>query len=352
MGGREELRYKELVESLNDAVYTVNIQTLKFTSVNHAAEKLTGYTKEELLTMTVAQVIAPEFHQLVKQMIALKRKKGESTIYEIEVINKNERRIPIEISSVAISEKGVSVEILGVARDITERKMAERQRNVFISLITHEIKNPLTSVLMYLGILQKRLKNDASSLTYVGNISQQMLAMNQLMTDLLDVTQMRVGKFRVTKEPCDFNEVIAQAVKPFQVSRTINVTGNVAKPVKADKTRIGQVLVNLLSNAVKYSPKNKNIDITIQQDKRTITVGVQDFGQGITKSEQRHIFDPFYRINKSAKSRIKGHGLGLYICHEIIKQHKGKLWVESKKGESLPAGRQGSTFFFTLPVTK
>lgn len=103
------------------------------------------------------------------------------------------------------------------------------------------------------------------------------------------------------------------------------------------------MLVNLITNAIKYSPDADRVVVITSQDKKYITVSVQDFGLGTSKDEQAHIFDRFFRVKGKKENDISGLGLGLYISYEIITQHKGKIWVESKEGE-------GSTFYFALPV--
>ena len=340
-----EKRYREIIENLNDAVYTVDSRTLLFSSVNTAAEKLTGYTKKELLSLHIAKVIAPESLPLVKKMISAKKKKDQSTIYEVELVKKDGTRVAIEVSSRAIYEQGEITEIIGVARDITERKMVERSRNTFISLVTHEIKNPLTSVKLRLALLKKHVQKDEKATSHVLTISQQLRSIEQLMADFLDVLQMRVGKFRIERKPFDLNEAIDTVISDYD-SKTHPITrqGTAAKKVKGDSRRICQVLVNLVSNARKYSQDGKEIFIRVESSSREVVVAVQDFGEGINKTDQKRIFEAYTRILASGKKSVKGHGLGLFICQQIIHLHKGRIWVESEKGK-------GSTFFFSLPIS-
>jgi signal transduction histidine kinase len=110
-----------------------------------------------------------------------------------------------------------------------------------------------------------------------------------------------------------------------------------------DEHRISQVLSNLLTNAIKYSPDGKNVVISTKNDKKEVVVSIQDFGFGIDKEDQQKIFQLFYRTKDKEESKISGFGLGLFISSEIIKKHKGRLWVESEKGK-------GSIFHFALPL--
>jgi signal transduction histidine kinase len=112
----------------------------------------------------------------------------------------------------------------------------------------------------------------------------------------------------------------------------------------ADKERIGQVLVNLITNAIKYSPNANKVIITSKKTKEEILIGVQDFGMGIPKEQQTLVFERFFRSQGKKEKKIEGLGLGLYIAYEIVKEHQGKMWVESVVGK-------GSTFYFTLPLS-
>jgi two-component system sensor histidine kinase VicK len=341
-------RFHHLIENLNDAVYTVDIKTNVFTSLNPAARRLTGYTEKELIGGKITTIITPESLALVAKMIQQKLKKDRPTVYEIEILHKNGRRIPVEISSRVMYKNGKPDEILGIARDITERKQAERQKEIFFSLITHEIKNPLTTIKMYAELLKKKAgkRKDGKEEQMLTIVQQQVEAITQLMNDFIEVNRLQLGKFSIVKAPFDLNKAVREVVESFAESPQvpkIQIKGRIHKKVLADEQRICQVIINLLSNAIKYSAGAKYIGITLSERKGMVMVSVQDFGMGIPRGEQKVIFDLFYRIREGKHGEVQGHGLGLFICHEIIKSHKGKIWVVSEVGK-------GSTFSFSLPT--
>lgn len=341
-------RLLHLVEHLNDAVYTVDAKTLKFTSLNPAGATLTGYTQEELIGGLVTSIIAPESLNTVKKMIGQKMRKNLPTIYEVELIRKDGRRIPIEISSRMLYEKGEPVEILGIARDITERKLAERQKEIFFSLITHEIKNPLTSISMYTQLLRKKAQKeqDMKDAEMLNVIESQVTAITQLMSDFMEVNQLQLKQFTIKKEPFDLNAVVNEVTTMFSkraTKHTIKKLGKVKQLVNADRQRIYQVLVNLVSNAIKYSAPGSTVTIKVKESTNGIRVSVIDQGLGIAKEEQKAVFDLFYRIAQEKQQSIKGHGLGLYICQEIIHSHNGSITLTSEVGK-------GSTFSFYIPL--
>jgi len=129
------------------------------------------------------------------------------------------------------------------------------------------------------------------------------------------------------------------SVKTHQIIKE----GKIKEQVFADQSRIEQVLVNLLTNAIKYSPGENKVNVRIDADKNNAVVSIQDFGFGITKKDQAKLFERFYRTSDKKEMKIAGFGLGLYIAAEIVKNHSGKIWVESTKNK-------GSTFYFTLPL--
>jgi len=140
--------------------------------------------------------------------------------------------------------------------------------------------------------------------------------------------------------------LIGSIVSDFQyTTKSYNIVNKTQSKaiVHADSERIAQVLVNLISNAIKYSPNADKVVISSSLDTNNVIISVQDFGLGIPIEEQGKIFERFFRVKAKRAMDISGLGLGLYISHEIISQHKGKIWVESNEGK-------GSTFSFSLPV--
>ena len=139
----------------------------------------------------------------------------------------------------------------------------------------------------------------------------------------------------------DITETLQYSTESHKIIRR----GKLSTEVFADRERIGQVLMNFITNAIKYSPNANKIIITSKKTKEHITISVQDFGMGIPKEQQALIFERFFRSQGKEEKKIEGLGLGLYIASEIVKEHNGKMWVDSNP-------RKGSTFHFTLPVNK
>ena len=169
--------------------------------------------------------------------------------------------------------------------------------------------------------------------------------LSRLIEDLLDLSKIEAGKLTFIDKPVDVDAHVREVVKQFQQSTNgyqISILGSAPGTLICDRERLAQVLNNLLTNAVKYSPQGKQIVVHVTSTSQYLTVGVQDFGIGIPITEQKKIFQQFYRIAGKHERTAAGLGIGLFLAREIIEHYEGKLWLESIEG-------QGSTFFFSLP---
>jgi signal transduction histidine kinase len=240
--------------------------------------------------------------------------------------------------------------ILLAIEDITERKQLEQQKDEFISIASHELKTPITIVKAYTQILEQRFRNtgDLKSADLVGKMDLQLDKLTLLIGDLLDITKIEAGRIRFHESNFNFNDLVDETVEELQrttVKHNIEKDLSPAKTVYGDRDRIGQVLTNFMTNAIKYSPHSSSILVRTSASSDSVTLCVQDFGLGLTQKDQAKVFERFYRVGGSDQNTYPGLGLGLYIASEIIKRHKGRVWVESKKAK-------GSTFCFSIPTTK
>lgn len=240
--------------------------------------------------------------------------------------------------------------ILLAIEDITDRKDIEEQKDLFIGIASHELKTPMTTVKGYAQILEKRLsdRGDSKDIHLIHNINVQTDRLTSLINDLLNTSKIQAGKLVLQKNIFDLDKMVSKAVIDFQIvteTHHIIKEGEIKEDVYGDQNRIEEVLNNLITNAIKYSPKADKVIVRLGTDKNNAVVSVQDFGFGISKLDQSKIFERFYRTGVKEEKDVIGFGLGLYIASEIIKDHGGHIWVESTKGK-------GSTFYFTLPLSK
>jgi len=233
--------------------------------------------------------------------------------------------------------------------NIHDQKLIEEKKDEFIGIASHELKTPLTSAKAYAQMLQIMLQhehNEEASM-YAKKTNLFIDRLNNLISELLDITKIQHGKLQMRPTPFNFNEMIRDTIELMQHTRPkhrIHLQGAATYFIDGDRDRIQQVLINLLSNAIKYSPEADRVEININNNKDYLQVEVKDYGIGIPKSDHQKIFGRFYRVEDKA-TKFQGLGIGLFISAEIIQRHNGDIWVDSSPNN-------GSTFYFTLPYAK
>jgi PAS domain S-box-containing protein len=244
--------------------------------------------------------------------------------------------------------EGKIVKWFGTATDIDEIKVHEKRKDDFIKMASHELKTPITSIKGYIQLLQEKFsKSDDSLLPMALNtVERQVNKLTKLISELLDVKTIESGSFGLKKIKFCLNDLVVETledVKMIATKHSIDFINAEPLTVFADKERISQVVINLVTNAIKYSPKEGNITVVISSDEHNAIVSVKDLGIGINENEHGKIFENYYRVSGSVEETFPGFGLGLFIVSQILKQHGGKIWLESKP-------QQGSTFYFSIPL--
>jgi PAS domain S-box-containing protein len=232
----------------------------------------------------------------------------------------------------------------------SEAQNAIGVRDDFISIASHELKTPVTSLKMFTQVLQKQLarKGEENLSRSLIRMDAQLNKLTLLIGDLLNVSKLELGQLALQEESFDLDVVVKEMVEQVQLTttkHTIRLVGTITQLVWGDKDRIGQVLINLLNNAVKYSPQADTIIVRLTSEQDTAIVSIQDFGIGIDEKHQSKIFTRFYRVSDPEERTYPGLGIGLYLSHEIIKRHGGNLTVISEKGK-------GSEFRCSVPFSQ
>ena len=242
---------------------------------------------------------------------------------------------------------------LGSLTDITEQEEIQQQSSnllkkmdEFMSIASHELKTPVTTIRGYLQIMQKEAEknNHPQYLTFLQKANSQQLKLSRLIQDLLDGSKIQEGKVKLNYTTFPVKILISDCLSSFQNNYSqhkVTVEGDTEEEITADAFRIEQVLTNILFNAAKYSPDSYDIIIKVSATSDEVIVSVTDFGIGIPAKNHRFIFGRFYRVEDSS-FKFSGLGVGLYICREIIKEHKGRIWFKSVEGK-------GSVFSFAIP---
>ncbi len=307
-----------------------------------------GYTREELLAGKIHRdtLTPPAYEYVSQQAVHDLREAGFTRPYEKEYLRKNGTSLPI---LVAVSRIDAQRDIcLGFVLDISETKALEKRRDEFISMASHELKTPVTSLIGYTQLLRGRFqkRSDEDSVYMLTRMNGQLHRLTKLINDLLDIPRAQTARLAYHEEHFDLLPLVQEVVENVQEvtkSHRLLLEGQVHAPVFGDKDRLGQVLTNLLTNAIKYSPQADTVHIRIRTEQASVIVSVQDFGIGIAEVHHQHLFERFYRASEAEVNTFPGLGIGLFISREIIKRHHGDIWFESRKGA-------GSIFSFALSL--
>ncbi|HUH32934.1 MAG TPA: ATP-binding protein, partial [Daejeonella sp.] len=241
---------------------------------------------------------------------------------------------------------------VGSIVDITEEELSTRaikelseKKDEFLSIASHELKTPLTSIKASIQLIARAISTDHKISPFAVKASEQLLRLERLIADLLDVSKINSGKLVYNNTVFYFKEMLREVVQSIQQTTSTHkvVVEHSDKVILlGDRFRLEQVLYNFISNAIKYSPEADKVVISSRVKDNNLVVSVQDFGIGISTENLSKAFDRYYRVDDTAM-RFQGLGLGLFISAEILKRHNGNYWVESEPGK-------GSTFFFSLPL--
>lgn len=234
-----------------------------------------------------------------------------------------------------------------VIRDITDRSL-RRLQDEFIATASHELRTPLTVLRGYLSLLAREGYEHRHP-EFVRLAEEQTKRMERLVYDLLDVVRLQSGQLALRESAVDVNEVVNHAVKTVATlfeDRTFTFSpASQPNHVIGDTERIEQVFLNILLNAAEFTPPGQEISVSVRRRRDNVAVAVRDSGPGIEASDVPHLFTRFFRSTHQSPARASGLGLGLYISHEIVQAHGGRIAVKSRYGV-------GTTFTIFLPSGK
>ena len=232
-------------------------------------------------------------------------------------------------------------------QDITYLKEVDRIRTEFVNTVSHDLRSPLTSVIGYAELVERTGPLNENQRDFLKRIQDSVQQITDLINDLLDLGSIEAG-LDTRREYVQLEGILRYTLEMLQgqiKSKQIKVQTDIASPIpvlRANPTRLRQVLDNVVGNAIKYSHTNGEVKISVHSEADQIILQVVDQGPGISPSDQPHIFDKFYR-GSNISSEIAGSGLGLAIVKTIVESHQGRIWLESTVGK-------GSSFFIVLPV--
>ncbi|MCJ8208629.1 PAS domain-containing sensor histidine kinase [Mucilaginibacter sp. RS28] len=238
------------------------------------------------------------------------------------------------------------VRMLGTVQDITDFKQLQQQKDDFISIASHELKTPITSLKASLQLLDKMKENPSKEFMprLIAQARKSIQRVSALVEDLLNVSRLQQTEIQLNKTGFVLADLVRNCCETllYHEGQALKLTGDLDLLINADEHRIEQVIINLVNNAIKYAPGTDQLLIDITREQDFVKVAVTDKGPGVPADRIAHLFDRYYRVEGQGYNS-SGLGLGLYISSEIIKHHGGQIGVESELGA-------GATFYFTLPL--
>jgi PAS domain S-box-containing protein len=364
-------RFAAIVQSTDDAVIAKDLNGA-ITNWNPGAEKLYGYKAEEVIGKPVS-ILIPSDRPDEEPAILAKLRRGERIDhYETIRIAKDGTRIDVSLTVSPI--RNAAGKVIGaskIARDITEQKRAEQEReqllareriareeaeianrtkDEFLAVLSHELRTPLTAMLGWLAILRGHRLDQKTTEHAIETIERNARAQAQLIEDLVDVSRIVGGKLKLEVRPIDLLPVINAAievVRPAADAKNINIEINCnssVEPVSGDPARLQQVIWNLLSNAVKFTPKGGSIHVSLQRAESSAEINIRDTGVGIPTDFLPHVFERFTQADSAVTRSHRGMGLGLAIVRHLVELHGGTVTAISS-GEN-----RGATFTIRFPL--
>ena len=340
-----EDKFAKAFRSCPNPIAIATYQEGRILEVNKCFLQMSGYPEAEVIGKDISQYYSSS--ALEKYHQAIQKCQTENFVCNQELeFQSRSGQIKTILLSLELIELGGTKCTLQIMNDITERKRLE---NEFISLVSHELKTPMTSTIGALDLL------NSGQLGTLSDRGQQILKVAirnierliRLVSDILDLERIKSGKITIDPIDCDLQPLLIQAIETMQAMAKKAQVKLLLDPcnisLRLDPDRILQTLTNLLSNGIKFTEPGGTVKLkaTINGDRCYITI--QDTGRGIPADKLESIFERFQQVDASDSRSKGGTGLGLAICRHIVERHNGKIWVESVLGK-------GSTFYISLPL--
>jgi len=386
---RSESRYRLLAENVTDTIWMMSLESLRFTYISPSIERMRGYSVDEAMALSLEETLTPGSLERVTKVLEaelIREASGNvdpnrSKTIEIEQYCKDGSSRWAEVTTSFLRDAGgKAVGLLGVTRDISDRKRAEQlnqakiaaeasnaAKSEFLSNMSHELRTPLNHIMGFTELILGKnfgglTQTQEEYLTDIYKSSEHLLA---LVNQVLDVSKIEAGKLDLHKSQINLKKILEQCLLFMDkaVARNIHLTTDIdqiPETIIADELRVKQILYNLLSNAVKFTDDGGNICLgarTIVGPERVtsaeteslpreVEVSVVDTGIGIRKEDMEKIFDPFSQLESASSRKYPGTGLGLSLTRSLVEMHGGRIWVDSD------GPGKGSSFRFTLPIER
>jgi PAS domain S-box-containing protein len=350
----EKGRIEALVNSSSDGILMTDRQ-FHLILINSVAERLFEitafqYLEKHLVEFVDEQKDTLKDFDLVKQVVyQIVTSPENQVVQEFSLVNP-----PKTLKLIGNPVMGEKQEVIGhmlVLHDITQEKRLEQMRDDLVSMIVHDLKNPLAGVIGFAEIMHSKAqkRDDMGDFeNFLTKILYQANTLHEMVNNILEVHKMEDGSMELQKDVANLQTIITNAIRQVEMvakQKEISITTDLPDPlppVFVDHTKIIRLFANILSNGIKYTPEQGNMHVSVKVQDEDILIGISDTGKGIPAEYLDTIFDRFAQIDRKKQGKAASVGLGLYFCKLVVESHGGKIWAESELGK-------GSTFFFTFP---
>lgn len=365
-----ESKYRLLADNSGDVIFVLDIN-LNYTYISPAVKVLRGFEPEEAITQKLSEVLTPDSYLLaVKEFTEILSNISNETkspdlqrTLELEITRKDNTTVWTEVkASLIINEDNVPTGILGVTRDISERKSimnqlifakekaeeSDRLKSAFLANMSHEIRTPMNGILGFATLLKNPGLSGESQQEFIKVIEKSGIRMLNIIQEIIDIAKIESGEMEVHSSDININEKVEEVYnllaldaikKGIQLNFKTSLTDTGAI-LSTDGEKLFGILTNLVKNAIKYTEKGF-VEFGYELKGDFLEFYVRDTGIGIPKARQKAIFDRFIQADIADMAARQGAGLGLSIAKALVEMLGGKIWVESTEGK-------GSTFYFTL----
>ena len=364
------LRLAAIVNSSDDAIVSKTLDGI-IVSWNPAAERMFGWTAGEVVGKSITIIVPEDRLDEERNVLELLRRGQSIDHYETVRVRKNGVQIPISLTVSPIRDlSGTIVGASKIARDISDRRRVEEERgrllaqeqaaravaerasrvkDEFLATLSHELRTPLTSIMGWVRMLRQHTLDNGAAERALEIVDRNTQALTRLVEDILDISSITMGRFRLENVPVDLAAVVRAAVDAVRHAATaknirldVTMDGTV-RPVAGDAGRLQQVIWNLLSNAVKFTPDGGHVDVILAPSGSYAELRVVDDGPGISPEFAPRLFDRFTQHDASTTRQHGGLGMGLAIVRHLVELHGGTVRAES------PGLGRGATFIVRLP---
>ncbi len=347
IAGKDKL--DKVISSVTDGIIALDFNR-NIILVNQAAQELTGYTQVEVQAKPIEQFI----HLFAGTDEVMSKTYCQGSFNQsVKLVGKDGKQTKVNVMAAQVgSTFQTSLNCVLILHDLSQAEELEQMKLDFVSMASHELKTPLTSIVGYLSVFldENRTKIPQESLSLLDNAFTAAQQLQTLIANLLNVNKIEKDQLSVSPEPIEYLPIVSKVIDDLKNQATQkNILVNINSPaqplpkVLADPIRLAEVVTNLVSNAINYTNPGGKIEILITSSPAEVQTTISDNGAGIPAEALPHLFGKFFRVSNQLQKSNKGTGLGLYITKSIIEKLHGKIWVESQPGK-------GSKFSFTLPI--